>query len=101
MKGGFYALTCTLPCNILSAVVLLLVYLWVSQRNLIINSELTPKEYLWKLKQITDISEYELFHYVKKFLDDGKEYIIKVLFFRYLILQQKYVRYYSVSQLVP
>ena len=83
--------------------VMLVVYLWASQRNLIKNKALTPKEYLWKLKQISDKSEYELFHiaaeekgwpdyqverhfkryledqtlpeYVKEFLEDGKEYI--------------------------
>jgi hypothetical protein len=82
---------------------MLVVYLWASQRNLIKNRALTPKEYLWKLKQISDKSEYELFHiaaeekgwpeyhverhfrryledqtlpeYVKEFLEDGKEYI--------------------------
>ena len=79
------------------------VYLWASQRNLIKNRALTPEEYFWKLKQISDKSEYELFHiaaeekgwpdyqverhfkrylenqtlpdYVKEFLEDGKEYI--------------------------
>ena len=83
--------------------VMLVVYLWASQRNLIKNRALTPKEYLWKLKQISDKSEYELFHiaaeekgwpeyqverhfkrylenqtlpnYVKEFLEDGKDYI--------------------------
>ena len=83
--------------------VMLLVYLWASHRNLIKNGVLTPQEYLWKLKKISDKSEYELFHiaaeekgwpeyqverhfkrylenqtlpdYVKKFLEDGKEYI--------------------------
>ena len=83
--------------------VMLVVYLCASQRNLIKNRALTPKEYLWKLKQISDKSEYELFHiaaeekgwpeyqverhfkrylenqtlpnYVKEFLEDGKDYI--------------------------
>ncbi len=83
--------------------VMLLVYLWASQRNLIKSRALTPQEYLWKLKQITGKSEYELFHiaaeekgwpdyqaerhfkrylenqtlpdYVKEFLEDGREYI--------------------------
>jgi hypothetical protein len=83
--------------------VMLLVYLWASQRNLIKIRALTPQEYLWKLKQITGKSEYELFHiaaeekgwpeyqverhfkrylenqtlpeYLKEFLEDGKEYI--------------------------
>ena len=83
--------------------VMLVVYLWASNRNLIKNRALTPQDYLWKLKQISDKSEYELFHiaaeekgwpryqverhfkryledqtlpdYVKKFLEDGKEHI--------------------------
>ena len=83
--------------------VMLIVYLWASRRNLIKNKALTPQEYLWKLKQITGKSEYEIFHiaakekgwpdyqverhfkryletqtlpnYVKKFLEDGKAYI--------------------------
>ena len=32
---------------------MVMVYLWASQRNLIKNRPLTPQEYLWKLKQIT------------------------------------------------
>ena len=83
--------------------VMLIVYLWTSKRNLIKNRALTPKEYLWKLKCITGKSEYEIFHiaaeekgwpeyqverhfkryledqtlpdYVKEFLEDGKEHI--------------------------
>ena len=83
--------------------VMLVVYLLASHRNLIKNRALNPQEYLWKLKQISDKSEYELFHiaaeekgwpryqverhfkryledqtlpdYVKKFLEDGKEHI--------------------------
>ena len=83
--------------------ILLVVYLFLSQRNLIKNRALTPQEYLWKLKQITGKSEYEIFHiaaeekswpmyqverhfkryladqtlpvYVKEFLEDGKEHI--------------------------
>ena len=83
--------------------VMLMVYLWASRRNLIKNRSLTLQEYLWKLKCITNKSEYELFHiaaeekdwpsyqvekhfkryledqtlpvYVKAFLEDGKEYI--------------------------
>jgi hypothetical protein len=41
---------------------MLIVYLWASRRNLIKNKALTPQEYLWKLKQITGKSEYEIFH---------------------------------------
>ena len=42
-------------------IVMLIVYLWASQRNLVKNKPLTLKEYLWKLKQISGKSEYELF----------------------------------------
>ncbi len=83
--------------------VMLVVYLWASRRNLIKIRAFTPQEYLWRLKQITGKSEYEIFHiaaeekgwpeyqverhfkrylenqtlpnYVKDFLEDGKEYI--------------------------
>ncbi len=82
---------------------ILMVYLWASQRNLAKNRVSSPQEYLWKLKQITGKSEYELFHiaarekgwpdyhverhfkryledqtlpeYVKEFLADGQEFI--------------------------
>ena len=82
---------------------LLLIYLFLSQRNLKKNRTLTLQDYLWKLKQITGKSEFEIFHiaaeekgwpkyhverhfkrylsdqtlpvYVKEFLEDGKEYI--------------------------
>ncbi len=84
-------------------ILMLIVYLRASQRNLVKNKPLTLNEYLWKLKQITGKSEYEIFHiaaeekgwpdyqverhfkrylenqtlpdYVKKFLEDGREYI--------------------------
>ena len=84
-------------------VVMVVIYLFLSKRNLIKIKPLTLPEYLWKLKQIIDKSEYEIFHiaaeekgwpayqverhfkrylqdqtlpaYVKAFLEDGKEYI--------------------------
>ena len=93
----------TILSLILFLIVMLLVYLWASRRNLIKIRALTPQEYLWRLKQITDKSEYEIFHiaaeekgwpeyqverhfrryledqtlpeYVKEFLEDGKEHI--------------------------
>jgi hypothetical protein len=83
--------------------VMLLIYLYLSKRNLIKNKRLTPQEYLWKLKQIIGKSEYDIFHiaaeekgwptyqverhfkryledqtlpvYLKEFLEDGKEHI--------------------------
>ena len=84
-------------------VFMLVIYLYFSKRNLVKNKKLTPLEYLWKLKQITGKSEYEIFHlaaeekgwpkyqvernfkryvegqtlpvYVKEFIEDGKEHI--------------------------
>ena len=84
-------------------IVILLIYLYLSKRNLVKSKKLTRLEYLWKLKQITGKSEYEIFQlaaeekgwpmyqverhfkryvedqtlpdYVKAFLEDGKEHI--------------------------
>jgi hypothetical protein len=39
--------------------VMLIVYLWASWRNLLRNRALTPMEYLWKFKCIAGKSEYE------------------------------------------
>ena len=83
--------------------VMLIFYLWARKRNLKNNKASTPQEYLWKLKQITGKSEYDLFliaaeekgwpkyqverHfyrylgdqtlpvYVKQFLEDGRDHI--------------------------
>ncbi|NNK84895.1 MAG: hypothetical protein HKO91_05020 [Desulfobacterales bacterium] len=83
--------------------VCLILYLRFSLRNLIKNRTLTSQDYLWKLKNITDKSEYDIFQiaakekgwskdyvekdfrryledqtlpvYVKQFLEDGKEHI--------------------------
>ena len=83
--------------------VMLVVYLWASQRNLAKTRPLTHQEYLWKLKQITGKSEYDIFQiaarekgwtddwvevhftryledqtlpiYVQQFIEDGKTYI--------------------------
>ena len=93
----------TLFSIIFFLIVMLIVYLWAGRRNLIKIRALTPQEYLWRLKQITGKSEYEIFHiaadekgwpdyqverhfkrylenqtlpdYVKEFLEDGREYI--------------------------
>ena len=111
-----------LPISFL--LVMLVVYLWASQRNLIKNRALTPKEYLWKLKQISDKSEYELFYiaaeekgwpeyqverhfrrylenqtipnYVKEFLEDGKEYIDAYRPKRGEFLNKRLLVFYSV-----
>ena len=63
--------------------VMLMVYLWASQRNLIKNRKLTLQDYLWKLKQITGKSEYELFQIAAE-VKDWPEYHVKRHFRRYL-----------------
>ena len=83
--------------------VMLVVYVWASQRNLAKIRPLTHLEYFWRLKQITGKSEYEIFQiaakekgwtdnwverhfrryledhtipiYVQQFIEDGKAYI--------------------------
>jgi hypothetical protein len=83
--------------------VMLMVYLWASQRNIAKTRPLTHQEYLWRLKQITGKSEYDIFQiaakekgwtedwveihfrryledqtlpiYVQRFIEDGKVYI--------------------------
>ena len=83
--------------------VMLVVYLWASQRNVAKTRPLTHQEYLWRLKQITGKSEYDIFQiaakekgwtddwverhfkryledqtlpiYVQQFIEDGKAYI--------------------------
>jgi hypothetical protein len=82
---------------------MLVVYLWASQRNLAKTRPSTHQEYLWRLKQITGKSEYEIFQiaakekgwtddwveihfrryledqtlpiYVQQFIEDGKAHI--------------------------
>jgi hypothetical protein len=83
--------------------VMLVVYMWASQRNLAKTRPSTDQEYLWRLKQITGKSEYEIFQiaakekgwtdvwveihfrryledqtlpiYVQQFIEEGKAYI--------------------------
>jgi hypothetical protein len=83
--------------------VMLVVYLWASQRNVAKTIPSTYQEYLWRLKQITGKSEYDIFQiaakekgwtgdwverhfkryledqtlpiYVQQFIEDGKAYI--------------------------
>ena len=109
-------------------IVMLIVYLWASQRNLLKNKPLTLNEYLWKLKQITGKSEYELFHiaaeekgwpeyqverhfkrylenqtlpnYVKAFLEDGKEYINAYRPGRGEFLNKRLLIFYSLFSLL-
>ena len=108
--------------------VMLMIYLWTSQRNLIKNRTLTPQDYLWKLKCITGKSEYEIFHiaaeekgwpryqverhfkryledqtlpdYVKEFLEDGKEHINAYRSKDRNFLTKKLLIFYSLFTLV-
>jgi len=108
--------------------VMIVVYLWASKRNLAKNRALTPKEYLWKLKQISDKSEHELFHiaaeekgwpeyqverhfrryledqtlpeYVKEFLEDGKQYINAYRPKRGEFLNKRLLLFYSLFALL-
>jgi hypothetical protein len=96
-----------LEATILSVIafllVMLVIYLWASQRNLVKTRPLTHQEYLWRLKQITGKSEYDIFQiaakdkgwtddwvemhfkryledqtlpiYVQQFIEDGKVHI--------------------------
>ena len=107
--------------------IMLMVYLWASQRNLIKNKKLTLQEYLWKLKQITGKSEYEIFHiaaeekgwpkyqaekhfrryledqmlpaYVKEFLEDGRQHIDSYRSKRGDFLNKKLLIFYSLFAL--
>ena len=108
--------------------IMVMVYLWASQRNLAKNKPLTLQDYLWKLKQITGKSEYELFHlaaeekewpsyqvekhfnryladqslpdYVKAFLEDGREYINAYRPKREKFLSKRVVIFYSLFTLL-
>ena len=107
--------------------VMLVVYLWASQGNLIKKGALTFNEYLWKLKQISGKSEYELFriaaeekgwpeyqverhfkrylenqtipNYVQEFLEDGKEYIDAYRPRRGKFLNKRVLTFYSIFAL--
>ena len=107
---------------------MLMVFLWAIKRNLIKTRELTPQEYLWKLKCITGKSEYEIFHiaaeekgwpgyqverqfkiyledqtlpvYVKEFLEDGKEYIDAYRPERGKFLNKRLLIFYSLFSLL-
>ena len=109
-------------------VVMLLIYLYFSKRNLVKNKKLTPLEYLWKLKQITGKSEYELFQiaaeekdwpkyqverhfnryvedqtlpvYVKAFLEDGKAHIDAYRSERGDFLNKKLLMFYALFALL-
>ncbi|MGD9300077.1 MAG: hypothetical protein PVI13_00785 [Desulfobacterales bacterium] len=108
--------------------VMLIAYLWASKRNLIKHKALTPHEYLWKLKCITDKSEYEIFHiaaeekgwpkyqaerhfqkyledqtlpdYLKEFLEDGREHMDAYRSKGGDLLDKKLIIFYSLFALV-
>ena len=102
--------------------IMLVVYLYTSQRNLAKTRPLTQQEYLWRLKQITDKSEYEIFRiaasergwaddyvekhfrryledqalpiYVQQFIDEGKAYIDAYRPFRSNFLDKRIVLFF-------
>jgi hypothetical protein len=55
--------------------VMLVIYIWASQRNLAKARPLTPQEYLWKLKQITGKSEYDIFQIAAKEKGWGDDWV--------------------------
>ena len=109
-------------------VVMLIIYLWASLSNLIKNRPLTSQEYLWRLKQITGKSEYEIFivaaeekgwpkyhvqrHfrryledqtlpiYVKEFLEDGRQHIDAYRSGRGNIYDKKVLMFFSLFTLL-
>ena len=109
-------------------ITVVIIYLRYSIRNLAKNKSQTPTQTLWKLKQITGKSEYELFHiaaeekgwpkdqvernfrryledeflpsYVKDFLEDGQEYIDNYRSKRGNIFQKRVLIFYSFFGLV-
>ncbi len=108
--------------------VMLVVYLWASQRNVVKIRPLTYQEYLWRLKQITGKSEYDIFHiaaeekgwpeyqverhfkrylenqtlpsYVKDFLEDGKASIEAYRPMRGNILNKRVVFFFSIFSIL-
>ena len=103
--------------------VMLVVYLWASQRNVAKTRPLTHQEYLWRLKQITGKSEYDIFQiaaeekgwtgdfvekhfkrylvdqtlpiYVQQFIEDGKAYIEAYRPFRSNFFDKRVVLFFS------
>ena len=108
--------------------VMLVVYLWASQRNVAKTKPLTHQEYLWRLKQITGKSEYDIFHiaaeekgwsddwvemhfkryledqtlpiYVQQFLEDGKAYIEAYRPMRGNFLNKRVVFFFSIFSIL-
>jgi len=103
---------------------ILVVYFLASKRNLAKKRISSPQEYLWKLKQITGKSEYELFliaahekkwpdyyvkrhfrrylqdqtlpDYVKEFLEDGRDFINGYRPAKGSIFDKKVLTFYSI-----
>ena len=108
--------------------VMLVVYLWASQRNVAKTKPLTHQEYLWRLKQITGKSEYDIFHiaaeekgwsddwvemhfkryledqtlpiYVQQFIEDGKAYIEAYRPLRGNFLNKRVVFFFSIFSIL-
>ena len=108
--------------------ILWIVYVWLNSRYFILKQLRTPEDYLWKLRHITDKSEYEIFEiaaeekgrpihlveddfnryikdqtlpiYVKQFLSDGKEYIGAFRDTGGILFDKKLVVFYSLFGLL-
>ena len=108
--------------------VMLVVYLWAGQRNVAKIRPLTHQEYLWRLKQITGKSEYDIFHiaaeergwtddwvemhfkryledqtlpiYVQQFIEDGKAYIEAYRPMRGNFLDKRVVFFFSIFSIL-
>ena len=109
-------------------ITMVVIYISYSTRNIMNQKTETPQDYLWKLKQITDKSEYDLFHiaaeekgwpkymverdfrryladqtlpvYVKQFLEDGKKSIDEYRCRRGWFFDKRLLAFYSLFTLV-
>ena len=127
-KGDNIMTTSVIIAVTLFLITVVIIYLRNSIRNLAKSKSQTPAQYLWKLKQITGKSEYELFliaaeekgwpeyhverhfrryledevlpEYVKDFLEDGQEYIDNYRSKRGNIFQKRVLIFYSFFGLV-
>ncbi len=118
----------TILTIILFLLVMLVIYLWASQRNMAKTKPLTHQEYLWRLKQITGKSEYDIFHiaaeekgwaddwvemhfkryledqtlpmYVQQFIEDGKAHIEAYRPMRGNFLNKRVVFFFSIFSIL-
>ena len=122
------AIALFLLISCLYIVLVVVIFLWLKRRNLIKFKELNPNEYFWKLKQISNKSEYELFRiaaeekgwsdhwvdkhfrryledqslpiYVKEFLQDGRENIDAYRSNRRELFNKRLLAFYSIFALL-